>query len=70
LDWTREGQPVKERSENGWGAEGEAKDIGDDIPHTIAWEFDVACYKVVGMHSGGSILEDIVQMSTREREGF
>jgi hypothetical protein len=70
LDWVREGRPVKERGEDGWRAEREAKDVGDDAWPTMACEFDVACYEVVGVHGGGSILEDIVQTSAREREGF
>jgi hypothetical protein len=70
LDWVREGRPVKERGEDGWGAEGEAKDVGDNIWPKTAWGFDVACYEVVGVHGEGSILEDIVQTSAREREGF
>jgi hypothetical protein len=65
-----EGWPLEERGEDGWRAEGEAKDVGDDVCPTTAWEFGVACYEVVGVHGGGSIPEDIVQTSAREREGF
>jgi hypothetical protein len=70
LDWVREGWPLKECGEDGSRAEGKAKDVGDNAWPTTAWEFDVACYEVVGVHSGGSILEGIVQTSAREREGF
>lgn len=62
--------PFEERGEDGWRAEGEAKDVGDDARPMTAWYFDVACYEVVGVHGGGSVLEDIVQTSAREREGF
>ena len=70
MNWARKGRPVEERGENGWRAEWEAKDVGDSAWPTAFWEFAIACYEVVCVQGGRGILEDIVQTSAREREGF
>ena len=62
--------PLEERGEDGWRAEGETKNVGDNARPTTVWYFDVVCYEIVGVHGGGSVLKDIVQTSAREREGF